>query len=163
MNSSSKNVCFMSKASFDINWLWHRRLSHLNFKILNHLSLNQLVTGLPDYSFAKQSLCSVCEKGKQTRASFKSKQISSVSSPLQLLHMDRIRPVNVQSLAGKKYTLVIVDEFSRYTSFSEPRVIHLKKSSPLSRRWKHSTTWSFAQSEVIMVLVGPRFRDWNWF
>ena len=66
-------------------------------------------------SFAKESLCSACEKGKQTRASFKSKQVSSVSSPLQLLHMDLFGPVNVQSMAGKKYTLVIVDEFSRYT------------------------------------------------
>ena len=63
-NSSSENVCFMSKASSDINWLWHKRLSHLNFKTLNHLSLNKLVTGLPDYSFAKESLCSACEKGK---------------------------------------------------------------------------------------------------
>ena len=39
-----------------------------------------------------------------------------MSTPLQLLHMDLFRPVDVQSLAGKKYTLVIVDEFSRYTS-----------------------------------------------
>ena len=115
MNTSTDNVCFMSKASSDINWLWHKRLSHLNFKTLNHLSVHQLVTGLPDYSFAKESLCSACEKGKQTRASFKSKQVSSVSSPLQLLHMDLFGPVNVKSMAGKKYTLVIVDEFSGYT------------------------------------------------
>jgi hypothetical protein len=115
MNTSTENVCFMSKASSDINWLWHKRLSHLNFKTLNHLSVHQLVTGLPDYSFAKESLCSACEKGKQTRASFKSKQVSSVNSPLQLLHMDLFGPVNVQSIAGKKYTLVIVDEYSRYT------------------------------------------------
>ena len=64
MNSSSENACFMSKASYDINRLWHKRLSHLNFKTLNHLSLYQLVTSLPDYSFAKESLYLVCEKGK---------------------------------------------------------------------------------------------------
>ena len=102
MNTSIENVCFMSKASSDINWLWHKRLSHLNFKTLNHLSVHQLVTGLPDYSFAKDSLCLACEKGKQTRASFKSKQVSSVNSPLQLLHMDLFRPVNVQSIGRKK-------------------------------------------------------------
>ena len=121
MNSASENVCFMSKASSDINWLWHKRLSHLNFKTLNYLSLNQLVTGLPDCSFANESLCSACEKGKQTRTSFKSNQISSVNSPLQLLHMDLFGPVNIQSLAGKKYTLVSVDEFLSHPTKAETR------------------------------------------
>ncbi|KAJ9556613.1 hypothetical protein OSB04_011227 [Centaurea solstitialis] len=115
MNTSADNFCFVSRASTDTNWLWHKRLSHLNFKTLNQLCINNLVVGLPDFRYTKVSLCSPCEKGKQTRASFKSKQISSISSPLQLLHMDLFGPVNVQSIAGKKYTLVIVDEYSRYT------------------------------------------------
>ncbi|KAI3680869.1 hypothetical protein L6452_35646 [Arctium lappa] len=111
----TENLCFLSKASSDVNWLWHKRLSHLNFKTLNSLSSKELVSGLPQYSYAKESLCSACEKGKQTKASFKSKQVSSVTSPLQLLHMDLFGPVNIQSIAGKKYTLVIIDEYSRYT------------------------------------------------
>ncbi|KAJ9557457.1 hypothetical protein OSB04_012071 [Centaurea solstitialis] len=115
MNTSTDNFCFVSRASIDMNWLWHKRLSHLNFKTLNQLCINNLVIGLPDFRYTKESLCSACEKGKQTRASFKSKQISSISSPLQLLHMDLFGPVNVQSIGGKKYTLVIVDEYSRYT------------------------------------------------
>ncbi|KAJ9544133.1 hypothetical protein OSB04_023840 [Centaurea solstitialis] len=115
MNTSTDNFCFVSRASTDMNWLWHKRLSHLNFKTLNQLCINNLVIGLPDFRYTKESLCSACEKGKQTRASFKSKQISSISSPLQLLHMDLFGPVNVQSIGGKKYTLVIVDEYSRYT------------------------------------------------
>ncbi|KAJ9566817.1 LOW QUALITY PROTEIN: hypothetical protein OSB04_002783 [Centaurea solstitialis] len=115
MNTSTDNFCFVSRASSDTNWLWHKRLSHLNFKTINQLCINNLVVGLPDFRYTKVSLCSTCEKGKQTRASFKSKQISSISSPLQLLHMDLFGPVNVQSIAGKKYTLVIVDEYSRYT------------------------------------------------
>ncbi|KAI3698136.1 hypothetical protein L6452_31248 [Arctium lappa] len=110
----TENLCFLSKASSDVNWLWHKRLSHLNFKTLNSLSSKELVSGLPQHSYAKESLCSACEKGKQTKASFKSKQVSSVTSPLQLLHMDLFGPVNIQSIAGKKYTLVIVDEYSRY-------------------------------------------------
>ncbi|KAJ9544442.1 hypothetical protein OSB04_024149 [Centaurea solstitialis] len=112
MNTSTDNVCFVSRASTDINWLWHKRLSYLNFKTLNQLSINKLVTGLPDFRFTKVSLCSACEKGKQTMASFKSKQISSISSPLHLLPMDIFGPVNVQSITGKKYTFVIVDEYS---------------------------------------------------
>ncbi|KAJ9535241.1 LOW QUALITY PROTEIN: hypothetical protein OSB04_un001670 [Centaurea solstitialis] len=115
MNTSTDNFCFVSRASSDTNWLWHKRLSHLNFKTINQLCINNLVVGLPDFPYTKVSLCSACEKGKQTRASFKSKQISSISSPLQLLHMDLFGPVNVQSIAGKKYTLVIVDEYSIYT------------------------------------------------
>ncbi|KAJ9557729.1 hypothetical protein OSB04_012343 [Centaurea solstitialis] len=115
MNTSTDNFCFVSRASSDTNWLWHKRLSHLNFKTLNQLCINNLVIVLPDFRYTKVSLCSACEKGKQTGASFKSKQISSISSPLQLLHMDLFGPVNVQSIAGKKYTLVIVDEYSRYT------------------------------------------------
>ncbi|KAJ9546782.1 hypothetical protein OSB04_019325 [Centaurea solstitialis] len=115
MNTSTDNFCFVSRASTDTNWLWHKRLSHLNFKTLNQLCIDNLVISLPDFCYTKVSLCSACEKGKQTRASFKSKQISSISSPLQLLHMDLFGPVNVQSIAGKKYTLVIVDEYSRYT------------------------------------------------
>ncbi|KAJ9557721.1 LOW QUALITY PROTEIN: hypothetical protein OSB04_012335 [Centaurea solstitialis] len=114
MNTSTDNFCFVSRASTDMNWLWHKRLSHLNFKTLNQLCINNLVIGLPDYRYTKESLCSACEKGKQTRASFKSKQISSISSPLQLLHMDLFGPVNVQSIGGKKYTLVN-HEYSRYT------------------------------------------------
>ncbi|KAJ9545145.1 hypothetical protein OSB04_024852 [Centaurea solstitialis] len=124
MNTSTDNFCFVSRASTNTNWLWYKRLSHLNFKTLNQLCINNLVTGLPDFRYTKVSLCSTCEKGKQTRAIFKSKQISSISSmtsrgvtssPLQLLHMDLFGPVNVQSIAGKKYTMVIVDEYSRYT------------------------------------------------
>ncbi|KAJ9561923.1 hypothetical protein OSB04_007083 [Centaurea solstitialis] len=105
MNTSTDNFCFVSRASTDTNWLWHKRLSHLNFKTLNQLSINKLVTGLLDFRFTKVSLCSACEKGKQTRASFKSKQISSISSSLQLLHMDLFGHVNVQAIAGKKYTM----------------------------------------------------------
>ncbi|KAJ9567585.1 hypothetical protein OSB04_003551 [Centaurea solstitialis] len=131
MNTSTDNFCFVSRASSDTNWLWHKQLcifislilfffiSLFDFldlsKTINQLCINNLVVGLPDFRYTKVSLCSACEKGKQTRASFKSKQISSISSPLQLLHMDLFGPINVQSIAGKKYTLVIVDEYSRYT------------------------------------------------
>ncbi|KAJ9562067.1 hypothetical protein OSB04_007227 [Centaurea solstitialis] len=115
MDTSTENVCFMSRASSEINWLWHKRLSHLNFKTINQLSISNLVKGLLENSFAKESLCAACEKGKQTKASFKSKQVSSINSPLHLLHMDLFGPVNIQPMGGKRFTLVIVDEYSRYT------------------------------------------------
>ncbi|KAJ9544642.1 hypothetical protein OSB04_024349 [Centaurea solstitialis] len=64
MNTSTDNLCFVSRASTDTNWLWHKRLSHLNFKTLNQLCINNLVVGLPDFRYTKVSLCSACEKGK---------------------------------------------------------------------------------------------------
>ncbi|KAJ9547010.1 LOW QUALITY PROTEIN: hypothetical protein OSB04_019553 [Centaurea solstitialis] len=115
MDTSTENVCFMSRASSKINWLWHKRLSHLNFKTINQLFISNLVKGLPENSFAKESFCTACENGKQTRASFKSKQVSTINSPLHLLNMDLFGPVNIQSMGGKRFTLVIVDEYSRYT------------------------------------------------
>ncbi|KAJ9539198.1 hypothetical protein OSB04_031931 [Centaurea solstitialis] len=123
MNTSTDNFCFVSRASTDTNWLWHKRLSHLNFKTLNQLCTDNLVIGLPDFRYTKVSLCSACEKGKQTRASFKSKQISSISSPLQLLHMDLFGPVNVQSIAGKKYTLIHLVFFLRAKSDAPEEII----------------------------------------
>ncbi|KAI3681372.1 hypothetical protein L6452_36166 [Arctium lappa] len=57
-STTTENLCFLSKASSDVNWLWHKRLSHLNFKTLNSLSSKELVSGLPQHSYAKESLCS---------------------------------------------------------------------------------------------------------
>ncbi|GKA29698.1 retrovirus-related pol polyprotein from transposon TNT 1-94, partial [Tanacetum coccineum] len=56
-----------------------------------------------------------CEKGKHHRASFKTKRSFSINKCLHLLHMDLFRPVKPQSISHNKYTLVIVDEYSRYT------------------------------------------------
>ncbi|KAI3767017.1 hypothetical protein L2E82_17098 [Cichorium intybus] len=113
--------CFFSRAQSHINWLWHKRLSHLNFKNISKISKGQLVRGLPKMNFVKDKVCSAYEKGKQIKASFKSKQCSSIVSPFSLMHMDLFGPVPVALLAGKKYSLVIVDEFSRYTCVMFPR------------------------------------------
>ncbi|KAL8116381.1 hypothetical protein AgCh_022764 [Apium graveolens] len=57
-----------------------------------------------------------CEvKAKQRKSSFKSKTESLILEPYHLLHVDLFGPVNVMSIAKKKYALVIVDEFTRYT------------------------------------------------
>ncbi|GJY57928.1 retrovirus-related pol polyprotein from transposon TNT 1-94 [Tanacetum coccineum] len=96
-------------------WLWHRRLSHLNFDTINLLSKNYIVTGLPKLKFVKDHLCSSCELGKAKRKSFHTKTTSSSKRPLQLLHMDLCGPMRVESINGKKYVLVIVDDYSRYT------------------------------------------------
>nr|GEZ60638.1 hypothetical protein [Tanacetum cinerariifolium] len=66
-------ICLMAKASSSQAWLWHRRLSHLNFNTINLLSKNDIVVGLPKLKFAKDHLCSFCELGKAKRKSFHTK------------------------------------------------------------------------------------------
>ncbi|GJT75863.1 retrovirus-related pol polyprotein from transposon TNT 1-94 [Tanacetum coccineum] len=115
-DSTSPNpICLMAKATSSQAWLWHRRLSHLNFDTINLLSKNNIVNGLPKLKFVKDHLCSSCELGKAKRKSFHSKTTPSSKRRLQLLHMDLCGPMRVESINGKKYVLVIVDDFSRYT------------------------------------------------
>ncbi|GKA85480.1 retrovirus-related pol polyprotein from transposon TNT 1-94 [Tanacetum coccineum] len=109
-----KKSCFFAKASKNLNRLWHKRLAHLNFKTINKLAKQNLVIGLPSLVYSKDKPCSLCEKGKHHRASFKTKQTSSIKKCLYLLHTDLFRPVTLRSINHEKYTLVIVDEYSRY-------------------------------------------------
>nr|GEU50373.1 integrase, catalytic region, zinc finger, CCHC-type, peptidase aspartic, catalytic [Tanacetum cinerariifolium] len=60
-------ICLLSKASKTKSWLWHRRLSHLNFGAINHLARHGLVRGLPKLKFEKDHLCSACAMGKSKR------------------------------------------------------------------------------------------------
>ncbi|GJZ85553.1 retrovirus-related pol polyprotein from transposon TNT 1-94, partial [Tanacetum coccineum] len=90
-------------------------LSHLNFDTINLLSKNNIVTGLPKLKFVKDHLCSSCELGKAKRKSFHTKTTPSSKIRLQLLHMDLCGLMRVESINGKKYVLVIVDDYSRYT------------------------------------------------
>ncbi|GKB59070.1 retrovirus-related pol polyprotein from transposon TNT 1-94 [Tanacetum coccineum] len=96
-------------------WLWHRCLSHLNFDTINFLLKYDIVIGLPKLKFIKDHLCSSCELGKAKCKSFKTKTTPISKRRLQTLHMDLCGPMRVESFNSKKYMLVIVDDYSRYT------------------------------------------------
>ncbi|GJV11589.1 retrovirus-related pol polyprotein from transposon TNT 1-94 [Tanacetum coccineum] len=113
--TSPNPICLMAKATLSQTWLWHCRLSHLNFDTINLLSKYDIVTGLPKLKFVKDHLCSSCELGKEKRKSFKTKTTPCSKRRLQILHMDLCGPMRVESFNGKKYVLVIVDDYSRYT------------------------------------------------
>nr|GEZ13721.1 retrotransposon protein, putative, unclassified [Tanacetum cinerariifolium] len=83
--------------------------------ILGYGDMNDIVIGLPKLKFVKDYLCSSCELGKAKRKSFQSKTTPGSKGRLQLLHMDLCGPMRVESINGKKYVLVIVDDYSRYT------------------------------------------------
>ncbi|GJS09947.1 integrase, catalytic region, zinc finger, CCHC-type containing protein [Tanacetum coccineum] len=95
--STPNPICLMAKASSSQAWLWHRRLSHLNFDTINLLSKYDIVTGLPKLKFVKDHLCSSCELGKAKRKSFKTKTTPSSKRRLQILHMDLCGPMRVES------------------------------------------------------------------
>nr|GEZ21611.1 putative ribonuclease H-like domain-containing protein [Tanacetum cinerariifolium] len=113
-STSSTPLCLMAKATPTQAWLWHRRLSHLNFDYINLLSKKDIVIGLPKLKYVKDQLCSSCELSKAKRSSFKSMAVSSSKKRLNLFHMDLCGPMRVASINGK-YILVIVDDYSRYT------------------------------------------------
>nr|GEU52366.1 retrovirus-related Pol polyprotein from transposon TNT 1-94 [Tanacetum cinerariifolium] len=113
--TSSTPICLIAKASPTQAWLWHQRRSHLNFDYINLLSKKDVVIGLPKLKYVKDQLCSSCEVNKAKRSSFKIKIVSSSKGRLNLLHMDLCGPMRVTSINGKKYIMVIVDDYSRYT------------------------------------------------
>ncbi|GJW92044.1 putative ribonuclease H-like domain-containing protein [Tanacetum coccineum] len=79
------------------------------------LEEGNLVRGLPSKIFQNDHTCVACQKGKQHKASCKAKVVSSISQPLQLLHMDLFGPTSVRSINHKTYCLVITDDFSRFS------------------------------------------------
>ncbi|GJX46615.1 retrovirus-related pol polyprotein from transposon TNT 1-94 [Tanacetum coccineum] len=114
-NMMHSPICLLSKASKTKSWLWHRRLSHLNFGAINHLARHGLVRGLPKLKFEKDHLCSACALGKSLKKPHKPKSEDTNQEKLYLLHMDLCGPMRVTSVNGKKYILVIVDDYSRFT------------------------------------------------
>nr|GFB35559.1 integrase, catalytic region, zinc finger, CCHC-type, peptidase aspartic, catalytic [Tanacetum cinerariifolium] len=113
--ASASPICLMARASFTKSWLWHQRLSHLNFDTINDLARNDLVTGLPKFKYHKEHLCPSCKQGKSKRASHPPKPVPNSRQRLHLLHMDLCGPMRIASINGKRYVLVIVDDYSRYT------------------------------------------------
>ncbi|GKF56942.1 retrovirus-related pol polyprotein from transposon TNT 1-94 [Tanacetum coccineum] len=74
-------ICRLSKALKTKSWLWHRRLSHLNFSTLNKLA----------------------KDGKSKKSSHQPKAKDTNQEKLYLLHMDLCDPMHVESIDGKKY------------------------------------------------------------
>ncbi|GJU49090.1 retrovirus-related pol polyprotein from transposon TNT 1-94 [Tanacetum coccineum] len=109
---ASSPICLLLKASKTKSWLWHRRLSHLNFGAINHLARHGLVCGLPKLKFEKDHPCSSCEMGKSKKKPHKPKFEDTNQEKLYLLHMDLCGPMHVTSVNGKKYILIIVDDYS---------------------------------------------------
>ncbi|GKA85222.1 retrovirus-related pol polyprotein from transposon TNT 1-94 [Tanacetum coccineum] len=115
-------ICLMAKASPTQAWLWHRRLSHLNFDYINLISKKDAVIGLPKLKYVKDQLCSSCEVSKEKMSSFKTKTVPSLKGRLNLLHMDLCGPMRVDSINGKKYILFLNKTLNSF--FKEEGIEH---------------------------------------
>nr|GEU33380.1 retrotransposon protein [Tanacetum cinerariifolium] len=111
-NKPKDQICL---ATIDENsTLWHIRLGHANMHLIQSFSSKELVRNLPKIKF-DQHFCDACKIEKQAHASHKAKNIVSMTRCLELLHIDLFGPFAVRSYGGNCYTLVIVDDYSRYT------------------------------------------------
>ncbi|GJS45496.1 retrovirus-related pol polyprotein from transposon TNT 1-94 [Tanacetum coccineum] len=110
-------ICLLSKASKTKFWLWNRCFSYLNFGTINQLAKQGLVRGLSKLKFEKDHLCSACSLEKSKKHSHKPKSEDTKQEKLSLMHMELCGLMRVESINGKKYILVIIDDYSRFTWF----------------------------------------------
>nr|GEW46618.1 hypothetical protein [Tanacetum cinerariifolium] len=113
--ASASPICLMARATSPKSWLWYQHLSHLNFDTINDLVKNDLVTDFPKFKYHKEHLCPSCEQGKSKRASHPHKPVPNFKQGLHLLHMNLCGLMRIASINRKRYVLVIVDDYSRYT------------------------------------------------
>ncbi|GJU00356.1 putative ribonuclease H-like domain-containing protein [Tanacetum coccineum] len=118
-----ENVYYVDRVASNFNYFqlpdesqWHRRMAHVNFKTINKLAKEGLVDGLPPKVFTNAHNCVACNKGKQHKASYKHiSAVRLITESLQLLHMDLFGPTNIRSIDQKYYSLVVTDDFSRFS------------------------------------------------
>jgi hypothetical protein len=113
--SSGVECCFLADSSSEL-WKWRRKLGHLSFDLLSRLSKLNLVRGLPRLRFEKELVCASCRNAKIVASSLPPLTDVMTERPCDLLHMDLVGPSHVRSTGGKWYVLVVVDDYSRYTS-----------------------------------------------
>jgi hypothetical protein len=112
-NNAELDTCLIAKTN--MGWLWHRRLAHVEMKNLHKLLKEEHILGLTNVYFQKDMIWSACQAGKQVGVHHPHKNIMMTDRPLQLLHMDLFGLIAYISIAGSKYCLVIVDDYSCFT------------------------------------------------
>jgi hypothetical protein len=95
--------------------IWHQRLCHLHLKGMKRIIFVEAVRGIPNLKIDEGKICGECPIGKQTRMSHQKLRHDTTTKVLELLHVDLMGPMQVESLGGKKYAYVVLDDFSKYT------------------------------------------------
>nr|GEW08887.1 hypothetical protein [Tanacetum cinerariifolium] len=149
------------EASKTKSWLWHRCLSHLNFGTISYFARHGLVRGPPMLKFEKDCLCSACAMGKSKKKPHKPKSVDTNQKKLYLLHMDLCGPMRVTSVNGKKYILVIVDDYSRFTWVGishEKSVARFQQQNGVVERRNH-TFKTHAKPSFFNTICNPSRMD----
>ena len=103
--------CFLTSTD-DLSQLWHCRYGHLSFQNLNILQSKNMVLGLPKIDIAKNE-CEDCLIGKQHSFPFPKKSEWRATQRLELVHADLCGLITPCSNSGKRYTICLIDDFSR--------------------------------------------------
>lgn len=127
-------------------WTWHKRSCHVSMIRIYNLNKLNLVKGLLNLKFSLEALYEACQKGKFSKTSFKANNIISTSRPLELLHIDLFGPIKTASVNDKKHGLIVIDDFSRWTSVKFLK--HKDKSHPV-----FTTFCTQVQNEKILKIV----------
>nr|GEZ46416.1 integrase, catalytic region, zinc finger, CCHC-type, peptidase aspartic, catalytic [Tanacetum cinerariifolium] len=132
--SSPNPICLMPKATSYQTWLWHRRLSYLNFDTINLLSKNDIVIGLLKFQFVKDNLCSSCELGKAKRKTFQikdypklQKTVTTSTYGLMWSHAGRKDGENLDKMKEK-----VMSKSSIVTTADAPNQCQQQHATPLN-------------------------------
>nr|GEV28081.1 hypothetical protein [Tanacetum cinerariifolium] len=147
MNSSP--IYFLSKASKNKSWLWHRRLNHLNFDTINDLASKDLVRGLPILKFEKYHLCSACQLEKSKKHTHKPKTKNTNLEVLNALHMDLYGPMRVQTI-NEFVDQTLTEYYERIGIFHQKTVPMTPQQNDVVERWNR-TLVKAAQTMLIFL------------
>ena len=95
--------------------LWYQRMGHASYKQLPVISKKEVVLGIPKLVKVDNAICGPCQLQKQTRIHHQANLSTATTRPLELLYINLMGPTRTKSLGGKRYIIVVVDDFTRFT------------------------------------------------
>ena len=95
--------------------LWHQRMGHTSYKQLSIVSKNEAILGMPKLSKVVNAVRGPCQLGKQTKAQHYGALTTATTKAHELLHIDLMGSTTIESLGGKKYIMLVVDDFTKFS------------------------------------------------
>nr|GEV45917.1 retrovirus-related Pol polyprotein from transposon TNT 1-94 [Tanacetum cinerariifolium] len=146
----SSLICLLFKASKIKSWLWHRRLSHLNFDTIDQLAKQGLIKGIPKLKYTKDQLCLACQMGKSKKEYHRHKlepkfnmsrtnpQAEIVSEKEQLVHMPPLDPNNTYIKPPSEIQILKFIKTLGYNEVPKTKMISVSKmvATRLYQPWR---------------------------
>lgn len=93
----------------------HKSIGHLNIRSMRQFITTKDINGLPNLNIEEGRIYGDFQIGKQSMMSHKKLQHLTTSKVMDLLHMDLMGPMQVESIGGKSYNFMCIDDYSRLT------------------------------------------------